>query len=197
MRQLILKVSMTMDGFMAGPNGELDWLFATMSAEGKQWIAESLANAGVHIMGSRTYADMAAYWPKSTDILAPVMNDIPKVVFSRSHVMKTTKALEDARRLEPVSESGASWGAPRVASGDLAEEITRLKSETGKAIIAHGGVRFLRSLVAAGLVDEYQLVVHPIMLGHGQSLFDKRIAFTPVSTTAFPAGTVAHVLRPS
>jgi dihydrofolate reductase len=205
MRRLILKMSTTIDGFVGGPNGEIDWLFRTLDHAATRWIEASIWQAGVHIMGSRTYADMAAYWPSSTDALAAPMNAIPKIVFSRTWDDKnpkpTTKALEDASRAQPVDPSReASWECPRVASGDLATEIARLKAEPGKDIIAHGGAGFARSLVASGLVDEYQLLVHPTALGRGLPLFSelaKPLALTLVSTTPFPGGAVAHVLRPA
>ena len=110
-------------------------------------------------MGSRTFQDMAAYWPTSSQVFAPPMNQIPKAVFSRrgTVVLKasdTTAALRDARanagphpsaNLQP---GGDSWGHAYVASGDLAEEIAKLKAQDGKPIIAHGGASFARSLVA-------------------------------------------------
>jgi dihydrofolate reductase len=200
MRNLILKMNVSLDGFVAGPNGEIDWIFKSQSDDAKAWIVDSLWQAGAHIMGSRTYADMAAYWPSSTDAIAPPMNQIPKVVFSRTGKMTTTRALEDASRAEPVGRAGASWAEPRVASGDLATEIARLKEEPGKDIVAHGGASFAQSLVASGLIDEYQLIVHPVALGRGLALFSelsKPLALTSVSTTRFARGGVAYVLRPA
>src|SRR5579863_9333851 len=136
MRTLILKMSITLDGFVGGADGEIDWLFHTTDEEARKWIAHSIGQAGVHIMGSRTYADMAAYWPSSTDVLAAPMNQIPKVVFSRTKDPKlsaTTRALEDANRGAPVNKAraAATWSQPRIASGDLAHEIARLKEEPG------------------------------------------------------------------
>src|ERR1700722_19764642 len=121
MRKLILKMSITLDGFVGGADGNIDWLFKTTDQEARQWIADTIGQVGVHIMGSRTYADMAAYWPASTDILAAPMNQIPKVVFSRTKDPKlsaTTKALEDANRDAPGDKArvAASWGRPRIAS---------------------------------------------------------------------------------
>jgi dihydrofolate reductase len=205
MRKLILKMSLTLDGFVGGADGNIDWLFKTTDQEARQWIADTIGHVGVHIMGSRTYADMAAYWPHSTDILAAPMNQIPKVVFSRTKDPKlsaTTKALEDANRDAPTDKArvAASWGRPRIASGDLAQEITRLKEEPGNDIMAHGGAGFARSLVASGLIDEYQLLVHPVALGRGLALFSdlpKPLLLAVVSTTRFPGGAVAHVLRPA
>ncbi len=205
MRKLILKMSITLDGFVGGADGKIDWLFQTLDEDARKWIADTIGQAGVHIMGSRTYADMAAYWPSSTDILAAPMNQIPKVAFSRMREPKfsvTTKALEDANRDAPVekAQAAASWAQPRIASGDLAEEITRLKEEPGNEILAHGGAGFARSLVAWGLIDEYQLLVHPVALGRGLAIFSdlpKPLPLALVTTRTFPGGAVAHVLRPT
>jgi dihydrofolate reductase len=199
MRKLILKMNVSLDGFVGGVKGEIDWIFKNQSEDAKAWILETVWQAGVHIMGSRTYADMAAYWPSSADVLAAPMNQIPKVVFSRTGKATTTRALEDASRAVPIENAGASWEQPRVASGDLATEIARLKQEPGKDLMAHGGAGFARSLVASGLIDEYQLMVHPVALGRGLPIFSELVrplALTGVSTTRFAGGAVAHVLRP-
>ncbi len=81
-RKLVLKMSVSLDGFVGGPNGEVDWIFRTSRTMGDstEWVVDTLRNAGVHIMGSRTYYDMAAFWPYSDSPLAPAMNDIPKVI---------------------------------------------------------------------------------------------------------------------
>jgi dihydrofolate reductase len=200
MKKLILKMNISIDGFVGGPKGEIDWIFFQNDDESKAWIARTLSDAGAHIMGSRTYADMAAYWPSSTDVLAAPMNEVPKVVFSRTGKAATTRALEDAMRAVPPAKAGASWGEPRVAAGDLREEIERLKREPGKAVVAHGGAGFARSLVASGLIDEYQLVVHPVALGRGLPLFadlPKPLSLQVVETTTFVSGVVARVLRPA
>jgi dihydrofolate reductase len=102
------------------------------------------------------------------------MNDIPKVVFSSS--LKS-----------------AGWGETTIVSGDLAEEVTRLKKERSGYLLAQGGVRFARSLVQTGLIDEYRLVVHPVVLGAGERLFSAPLTLEPISTTAFSGGAVAHV----
>lgn len=203
MRKLILKMSVTLDGFVGGAEGKIDWLFKTIDEDAKKWIADTVGRAGVHIMGSRTYADMAAYWPSSTDILAAPMNQIPKVVFSRTKESKlsaTTRALEDAQREAPLepARAGASWSQPRIASGDLAQDVTRLKEEPGNDIIAHGGAGFARSLIASDLIDEYQLLVHPVALGRGLAIFSelrKPLQLALVAVTRFPAGAVAQVFR--
>jgi dihydrofolate reductase len=206
MRKLILKMSMTLDGFVAGPKGEADWLFRTGDAESTAWTVAAIAKAGLHAMGHRTYRDMAAYWPTSTEPFAPPMNDIPKVIFARGGLDtagSTTRALEDARA-QGTAHTGAnaevlrSWTHPRVATGPLADEVARLKAEPGKDIIAHGGATFAQSLVQLDLVDEYWLLVHPVVLGHGLPLFskaEKPLDLELVDLVRFPKGSAAHVYR--
>ena len=191
MRKLILKMSITIDGFVAGPDGENDWFFKTGDPEAKKWVADTVGQAGVHIVGSRSYASWAGYWPSSTDILAAAMNEIPKVVFSRS---------QDPKLAAAIAGAPSSWNQPRVASGALAQEITRLKEESGNYILAQGGATFARSLVATGLIDEYRLVVHPVVIGRGLALFSdlpKPLYLAVVTTTKFASGAMAHVLRPT
>jgi riboflavin biosynthesis pyrimidine reductase len=88
----------------------------------------------------------------------------------------------------------ADWGETTIAAGDLAGAITRLKQEcSGGYLLAQGGARFARSLVETGLIDEYRLVVHPVVLGAGERLFNAPLTIEPMSTTTFSRGAVAHV----
>jgi dihydrofolate reductase len=154
---------------------------------------------------------MAAYWPTSTEVFAPPMNQIPKAVFTKqgSPILRTTDttaALRDARanarsdqraQLQPGADS---WAKAYVATGDLTEEIAKLKSQDGKPIVAHGGAGFARSLVALGLIDQYALLVHPVAVGKGLPLFSGLTmprTFKLVSSTPFPRGTVAQIYRPA
>ncbi len=206
MRRLILKMSVSIDGFVGGRNGEIDWIFRSPDEEATAWTVSTLRQAGLHVMGSRTFRDMAAYWPSSTEPFAAPMNEIPKAVFSKTGRVSasgTTRALEDARALAtPVSKPSAevldSWTSARIITGDLAEEIARLKQEPGKDILAHGGASFAQSLVSLGLVDEYRLLVHPVALGHGLPLFsdlDAPVDLELADVKAFRGGAVAHVYR--
>jgi dihydrofolate reductase len=210
MRELVLKMSMSFDGFVAGPDGKADWVFGA-DQEAKAWAVEKVWNASLHIMGSRSFQAMAPYWPTSTMAFAPPMNQIPKAVFSRHGpavlgAAPTTEELRNALNKAggPQSaqlQSGAeSWAEAYVASGDLVEEITRLKTEDGKPILAHGGASFARSLIANNLVDEYALTIHPIVLGRGLAIFSELPAPRPlrlVSSRTFPGGVVAMVYRPA
>lgn len=202
MREVILKMSLSLDGFVSGPAGEIDWMFGS-DEEAIHWSVQNIARAGMHVMGSRTFRDMAAYWPTASGPFAGPMNEIPKVYFSRSGALETTRALVDAG-VGTASSSLAtdaateSWNTARAATGDLPEEIAWLVNEPGGDIVAHGGAAFARSLVAAGLVDEYRLLTHPIALGRGLPVFagvTSPIALELVDVTRFPGGAVAHVYR--
>jgi dihydrofolate reductase len=131
-------------------------------------------------MGRVTYREMAAHWPTSTEPYAAPMNDIPKIVFSR-----TLKQ--------------ADWPETRIARGDLTSEIGALKRETGNDLLAHGGATFARSLVEAGLVDIYRLIVHPVVLGEGRRIFparDEPRRFRLADIRTFKTGVVAKTLIP-
>jgi dihydrofolate reductase len=154
-------------------------------------------------MGSRSFHDMAAWWPTSTDPFAPPMNQIPKAVFSRQGpaVLDEARAANAETRQSAEPQPGAeSWADAYVASGGLAEEIATLKAQEGKPIIAHGGVSFARSLIAQGLVDQFALMVAPVALGKGLPLFSELAAPRPLklmSSKAFPGGAVAQIYRPA
>ncbi len=201
-RKLVLKMSVSVDGFVSGPNGEVDRIFRTMGDPiAREWVADTLRNAGVHIMGSRTYDEMAAFWPYSDSPLAPAMNDIPKVIFSRSGI-KDGGVVDRTTRtgVTPTAAVLRSWVEPTVARGDLAAEVGRLKEQPGNFILAHGGAVFARSLVASGLIDEYRLVIHPVVLGQGQPLFSglsSPVDLRLISATPFGSGVVAVVYQPA
>ena len=212
MRRLILKMSVSVDGFVSGPNGEIDWIFKSTDDGAARWVMETLWQADLHIMGSRTFYDMASYWPYSTEPFAAPMNEIPKAVFTRKaslapvSEMLTTRAYKDAsllnrREAQKQQMPGAdSWGKAYVATGDLSEEINRLKQQPGKDILAHGGAGFAQSLVKEGLIDEYRLLTHPVSLGTGLPLFSAialPLYLKLVSATSFNSGAIAHVYHPA
>jgi dihydrofolate reductase len=206
-RKLVLKMSVSLDGFVASPSGELDWVFRTSSADSRAWVVDTLREADVHVMGSRSYYDMAAFWPYSDTPFTAPMNDVPKVVFSRTGIRDGTRGdrtapdrPEERPGVSPTAAVLKSWAEPMVARGDLAEEVRRLKAQPGHVILAHGGVRFARSLAVAGLIDEYRLVVHPVALGQGQALFSELhspVDLRLISATPFSSGAVALVYRPA
>ena len=175
MASLILKMSVSLDGYVASADGSADWKAAGRSIDSTSWVVETVSNARAHLVGAATYAEWAGYWPGASGPFAKAMNEIPKVVFSNSL-------------------ASADWGETEIAAGDLSEAITRLKRERPDGyLLAQGGARFARSLVETGLIDEYRLVVHPVVLGAGERLFSTPHTIESRSTTAFSAGAVAHV----
>jgi dihydrofolate reductase len=175
MASLVLKMSVSLDGYIAADDRSSDWMAVGRSEEGARWTLATVSNASAHVMGAGTYREWEPFWPTAPGPFAKPMNEIPKIVFSQS---LTT----------------AGWQGTTLVRDDIAAGIQRLKEEHGDGyLLAQGGVRFARSLVEAGLIDEYRLVVHPVVMGTGERLFSKPLNLEPVSTTAFSSGAVAHV----
>src|ERR671933_492587 len=175
MASLVLKMSVSLDGYVAPPDGSSDWEAAGRSEDGAAWVLDTVSNAGTHLVGAATYARWATSWPGASGPFAKPMNEIPKVVFSNSL-------------------ASADWPKTTIATGDLAEAVTRLKQERSDGyLLAHGGARFARSLVATGLIDEYRLLVHPAVLGGGERIFHAPLAIAPTKTIVFRGGAVAHM----
>jgi dihydrofolate reductase len=212
MQKLVLKMSVSVDGFVGMEDGAVAPLIALSDEASTAWTIEAISGASAHLMGRRTFRDMAAWWPTSTEPFAEPMNRIPKVVFTRSTGLDpgqsrgTTGALASVRALHgdlDQAEADAatldSWRKPEVVVGDLAAGIARLKQREGNFLLAHGGAGFARALIATGEVDEYRLAIHPIVLGRGLPLFSaltEPLELELVEARSFPVGTVAHVYRP-
>ena len=180
MRRVVVQMGVTVDGYVAGPGGDGGWGLPPEHPEVRAWKVASLRQAGTHIMGRVTYEQMAEHWPAATGDYAAFMNDLPKVVFSKT--LPT-----------------AGWAGSRIARGDLAEEISALKNEPGGEIMAHGGAAFVQALSRLGLIDEYRLVILPVALGNGLPLFKdlaKPLRVDLAEAKSFPDGTVIHVYRP-
>lgn len=181
MRKVIVEMSMSLDGFVAPAKGAPDHRALSEDPALKRIKLDWLRQAGTHAMGRVTYNEMAAHWPVSTDDYAAPMNDLPKVVFS--------KTLERA-----------DWNDSRVARGDIAEEISALRREPGGDIIAWGGASFAQELARRGLVDEYRLVINPVALGNGLPLFkdlSEPIDLQLVEARTFATGAALHVYQPA
>jgi dihydrofolate reductase len=179
MGQVVLQMGMSLDGYVASDR-EHPGASVPEDDELVSWKLDRITKAGAHLMGRVTYQEMAGYWPHSTHPYAAPMNDIPKVVFSKT-----------------LSEG--SWPVTRIARGDLAAEITALKQELGPDVIAYGGASFAAALAARGLIDEYCLAVQPMALGHGQALFAQLSTPLHLQLTearSFACGVVLHTYRP-
>jgi len=192
MRKLIMKMSISLDGFVSGPNGEKDWVFRSSDEASRTWSVGQIQEAGLLIMGRKSFEEMSPYWPTATGPFAAPMNEIPKAVFTQ----KGFKVLPAASS----SPAAASWAQTRVFDGDLAENIKQLKQEPGKPIVALGGAGFMRSLVKTGLIDEYRLAIHPVVLGAGLPIFSSLAQPFDLKLLAvkdFPGGIVVHTYQPA
>jgi dihydrofolate reductase len=183
MRKVVLSMGVSLDGLVARPGryGAAGWGLPPEDPALKERKLEWLRDVGLHLMGRATYEEMAEFWPTSDDAYAAPMNDIPKVVFSRT--------LERAE-----------WPESRIARGDLADEIAELKREPGKDMIAWGGAALAQSLTRLGLVDEYRLVLQPVALGDGLPLFKdltSPLRLELVDAQTYSTGAALHVYRPA
>ncbi|MBZ9863184.1 dihydrofolate reductase family protein [Mesorhizobium sp. CA12] len=179
MRKVVLIMTMSVDGYVVGPVGMSTGGFPE-PAELKRWKLDRISRAGTHIMGRVSYEEMGPYWQKSEDAYAAPMNDIPKVVFS-----KTLKE--------------ATWPESTIAKGDLHEEIAKLKKQPGGEIIAWGGAEFAQALSKAGLIDEYVILTRPIAYGGGKPLFSgltDALKLNVLVTAAYDNGTMLRIYAP-
>lgn len=161
MRKLIVSMNVTLDGFMAGPDCELDWHFNYWNEEMARCAGEQLREADTILLGRVTYNAMAKYWPsKLIDLVCPkediafadMMNNCEKVVFS--------KALRDT-----------TWNNSRLAKQSIQKEVIALKQQPGKNMIIYGSGSIVSALTRLSLIDEYILWLHPVVLGKGKLLF--------------------------
>jgi dihydrofolate reductase len=189
MRKVILQIDVTLDGFIAGTNGELDWVTSDEVME--QEASELLETADTILLGRVAYQMFAAYWPLA-DMTAPTtlgkitsqINHATKIVFSRT--------LERAEWGE--------WHNARVISGNIVEEITKMKSSSGKNLLLYAGGKIVSTFIENRLIDEYHLRVHPVLLGKGMALFPNaqdRLNLKFIRTRAYDNGAVLLVYQPN
>ena len=163
MRRLIVSVNITLDGFMAGPNSELDWHFSRWTAEMAEIQTKQLSRADTVLLGRVTYNAMATYWsairsdlcfPREDLAFADLINSRQKVVLSRT-----------------LTE--LNWANSIRMRGNLGSEVYKLKKLKGDDIITYGSSTLISGLMRLGIIDEYILWVHPVTLGTGKPLFGK------------------------
>ena len=159
MRKLAVFNSVTLDGYFTGRDGDLSWAHeGSDDPEFRAFVADNAGGEGTLLFGRITYEMMVSYWPtpaaaKNDPQVAEGMNRRAKVVFSRS--------LEHA-----------SWSNATVMRGDLAREVRDLKEGSGTDLVILGSGRIVAQLAGTGLIDEYQLLVCPVVLGEGRTMFE-------------------------
>lgn len=182
---------MSVDGFVSDANGGKDWLFQTGDEESAAWSVAEIQQAGLIIMGRKSFETMAPYWITATGPFATPMNEIPKAVFTKQGF----KGIDFGHTVNAEqSPAMASWTGAKVFNGDLTEGIRELKAGAGKPIVALGGAGFMQSLIATGLIDEYHLAIHPVALGSGLPIFtglEMPHYLKLADVKAFPKGVVA------
>ena len=178
---------MTVDGYIAGPNGEMDWMTLPWTEDINKYVQEIIDPVDCIILGRKLAEGFIPYWadvaanpdnPEFTD--GKQFTDTPKVVF--------TKTLDKS-----------AWDHTVLAKGDLVDEITQLKKQDGKDIIAYGGAIFVSALIQQGLIDEFHLFINPTAIGNGMTIFkelDRKQNLTLVKSTSFDCGIVVLHYEP-
>ena len=181
-RKLKLHVHMSIDGFIAGPNDENDWIDFSWDEKLKEFENRLHAPVDTILLGGKMTNEFISYWSNVINnpgdpeySFAKKMIETPKIVFTKT----LTKS---------------EWPNTQIATGDLKEEITKLKSQEGGGdIIVYGGASFDSSLIKENLIDEFILLVNPVAIGNGKAIFKdlKKIhKLSLVESIAFNSGTV-------
>jgi len=181
MRKLKLQVQMSMDGCIAGPNNEMDWIDFSWNEKLREFEDRLHDPVDTILLGRKMTNEFISYWfdvinkPDDPEYsIAKKMVETPKIVF--------TKTLNKSE-----------WPNTEIATGDLKEEITNLKSQEGGDIIVYGGASFDSSLIRENLIDEYYLFINPVAIGNGKTIFGdlKEVRkLSLVESIAFDSGTV-------
>jgi dihydrofolate reductase len=150
MRKVIVSILVSLDGSFEGPNKELDW--HVWDDEMEKYMGDFLNTVDAILLGCVAYQLLANYWPSSNENLAPMLNNLPKIVFSRT--------------LEKVE-----WNNSRLIRENIKEEILKLKQQPGKDLVLFGGANIASTLNELGLIDEYRIIVNPVVLGNGKPFF--------------------------
>ena len=158
MRRLIVFNQVTVDGYFVDMKGDMSWAHRPPDPEFQQFVEGNARGGGELLFGRITYDLMASHWPtpmaiKNDPVVAEGMNSMQKVVFSRT--MDT-----------------APWNNTRVVKGDLPTEIRKMKKEPGKGMVIMGSGIVISQLAQERVIDEYQIVVIPVVLGSGRTMFD-------------------------
>jgi len=160
MRKIKLQIQLSLDGFVCGHQGEMDWMVWDWDDVVKQYVTELTNSADTFLMGRATGEGMAVYWPTVTSNpesgeeerwMADKLNSSPKVIFSKTvtHI---------------------NWTNARIAN-DIVEEVKELKKEPGKDILIYGGAGIVSAFIRENLIDEYHLFINPVVIGKGRTIY--------------------------
>lgn len=178
MRKLKLQMQVTIDGFVAGPNGEMDWMIFNWDDGLNKYVTELTVPVDTILLGRKLAQGFIPHWTTAAEAVATPdqftskMVETPKVVF--------TKTL-----------TANHWAHTELAGGDLTDEITKLKAQEGGDIITYGGGNFVSNLIKANLIDEYYLFINPTAIGKGMAIFgdiEGKLGLQLVETKLFDCG---------
>ena len=185
MRKVKLSMQMTINGYVAGPNGENDWMTWNPDDEFLEFLNSHFDSLDTLLLGRKLADGFIEHWEKVAvsnpeHPFAKKIVETPKVVF--------TKTLDES-----------TWNNTTLAKGNLAEEIANLKKRDGKDIGVVGGADFVSSLIKEGLIDEYHLIVNPTAIGNGMTIFnslDGIRKFTPIGAKLYSGGKIVLSYEP-
>jgi dihydrofolate reductase len=193
MRKLKLQMQLSIDGFVAGLNGEMDWMTWNWDDEIKNYVNDLTDNIDCILLGGHMPAGFIPYWesvvadkenPQNRGIgeyeFGKKMVNTPKVIF--------TKTIEKS-----------IWDNTILAKGDITEEVNRLKAQKGKDIITYGGANFASNLIKHNLIDEYHLFINPTVIGSGMTIFkeiEQKLNLKLIKANPFECGIVVLCYEP-
>jgi len=187
MRRLLVFNSVSLDGYFVDQNGDMSWAHVRdRDGDFNEFVQGNASGGGELLFGRITYDLMAGYWPtplaiKNDPVVAEGMNSLPKVVFSRTM-------------------EKASWSNTRLVKGDPAAEVRKMKKAPGNGLVIMGSGTIVSQLAQEGLIDEYQVVVIPVILGEGRTMFDgvqKKLALKLTKSRVFSNGNVFLCYEPT
>ena len=193
MRKLFLHIMVSLDGYIEGPNRELDWHFS--DDEFEEYINDVLRSIDGMFFGRVAYELLAGYWPGAeTNPTEAANKSDPRRHVEAARMMNTLPKYAVSNTLR-----GTAWNNSHIVSGDIAAEINKLKAQPGKDLALFAGASLATSARRLGLIDEYRLVINPVLLGGGKRLFDEpadRLSLRLVETRPFKSGAMTLTYRP-
>ena len=187
MRKLKLQMTITVDGFVARPNGDLDWMTLDIDDKLREYVDSFTDSFDTILMGRKMAEGFVSYWTKEVEnlqnpwnFIARRMVEYPKIVF--------TKTLDKS-----------PWRNTDLAKGEIVDEVTRIKAKPGKDIVVYGGATFVSSLLKHNLIDELNLWVNPVAIGEGMTIFKDlgdKFELKQLDATPYACGVTVHKYLP-
>ncbi len=189
MRKIIVTMWTSLDGYIAGPNGEMDWIGEVYDEAMGAYEYDLVSSADTLLLGRVTYQSFAGSWPNVPD--NPNASEGEKMYARQLNAMRKVVA---SKTLDSVD-----WNNSTLIQEIVPEEIMALKNEPGSDIVIYGSASIVRTLTNLGLIDEYQILVHPVILGGGKPLFqniERKVNLSLASSKTHPSGVVLLTYRP-